>query len=161
MAIRFPHALSRRLGAAIWAGWCVAAAAAPAAAAPHKARVSADLADHLSAGSQSIRVIVHGTRAEVDAVAARYNLTVARYLSSGAVFVVNAGQLEALRDDETQDHLSGDIRIKSSVDASVIEAIGVDQVWAGSGGLPALTGRGVTVAVIDSGIDTRHNALRR
>ena len=32
-------------------------------------------------------------------------------------------------------------------------------MWAGSGGAPALTGRGITVAVIDSGIDTRHNAL--
>src|SRR5207253_1270435 len=53
-----------------------------------------------------------------------------------------------------------DIRIKSSVDASVIEAIGVDQVWAGSDDLPALTGKGVTVAVIDSGMDLRHNALR-
>ena len=26
--------------------------------------------------------------------------------------------------------------------------------------LPPLSGRGVTVAVIDSGIDTRHNALK-
>ena len=39
-------------------------------------------------------------------------------------------------------------------------AIGADQVWAGSDEVPALTGKGITVAVIDSGIDTRHNALR-
>ena len=30
--------------------------------AAHKARLSADLADHLTAGSQTIDVIVHGTR---------------------------------------------------------------------------------------------------
>src|SRR4051812_43075689 len=96
------------------------AAAVPAAASGgangHRARVSADLADHLNAGSQTIRVIVHGTRSEVDALAARYNLRIGRYLTSGAVFIVNAGQLEAMRDDDTQDHLSGDIRLESSVD---------------------------------------------
>jgi len=42
-------------------------AAAPAAAGPHRARVSADLTDHLTAGSQNIDVIVHGDKAEVDA----------------------------------------------------------------------------------------------
>ena len=40
------------------------------------------------------------------------------------------------------------------------EGIGVDQVWAGVGALPRLTGRGVTVAVIDSGFDPRHLALK-
>jgi serine protease AprX len=127
----------------------------------HRARVSDDLSDHLSAGSQAIRVIAHGERSEMDALAARYNLRIARYLKSGAVFQLNAGQLEALRQDETQDHLSGDIRLRSSVDAMTAESIGADQVWAGSDELPGLSGAGVTVAVIDSGIDTRHAALRR
>ena len=40
------------------------------------------------------------------------------------------------------------------------ESIGADQVWAGAGDLPKLSGKGVTVAVIDSGIDPKHNALR-
>lgn len=135
-------------------------AAVPAAAGAHKARLSADLADHLSAGSQSIRVIVHGTRAEVDALAARYNLRIVRYLQSGAVFLVNAGQLAAIRQDETQDHLSGDIRIQSSVSAADVESVGADQVWAGSDAVQAQSGRGVSVAVIDSGINATHNALK-
>jgi len=149
------------------AGFVVATvfAAAPASAeggsGSHRARLSADLADHLSAGSQAIRVIVHGERSEMDALAARYNLTIARYLKSGAVFLVNAGQLEALRQDDTQDHLSGDVRLQSSVDPLMAESIGADQVWAGLDNLPRLTGAGVSVAVIDSGIDTRHAALRR
>ena len=159
MATRPPHTLSRRLAAGVLTVCCLLAAAAPAVAAS-PARLSADLVDHLNAGSQTIRVIVHGTRAGVDALAARYNLTVARYLRDGAVLVVNAGQLAALRDDGSQDHLSGDIRLKSSVDASVIEAIGADQVWAGSDNVPALTGKGIGVAVIDSGMDLRHNALK-
>jgi serine protease AprX len=140
-------------------------AAAPAAAAggsgSHRARLSADLADHLNVGSQTIRVIVHGERSEMDALAARYNLRIARYLKSGAVFVVNAGQLEALRQDDTQDHLSGDVRLQSSVDPMMAESIGADQVWAGIDDLPALTGAGISVAIIDSGIDTRHAALKR
>jgi serine protease AprX len=150
--------------ASLTAAWFIGLtlAAAPAAAAGgHRARVSADLADHLNVGSQAIRVIVHGERSEIDALAARYNLRVARYLKSGAVFVVNAGQLEALRQDDTQDHLSGDIRLRSSVDAMMAESIGADQVWAGSDDLPALSGEGISVAVIDSGIDMRHAALRR
>ena len=42
------------------------------------------------------------------------------------------------------------------------EAIGADQVWEGVGNLPRLTGAGVTVAVIDSGINSRikANALK-
>ena len=168
MVHRIPHSppvptVSAIVRAVIGLAVCCVCSA-PAAAAPspaHKARVSADLEDHIVAGSQTIRVIVHGTRSEVEAVTARYNLRIARYMKSGAVLEVNAGQLAALRDDETMDHLSGDIRITSSVDATAIEAIGVDQVWAGAGDVPALTGKGVTVAVIDSGIDTRHNALRK
>jgi len=53
------------------------------------------------------------------------------------------------------------VRIKSSAAEVTAEAIGADQVWSGLGKVPALSGRGVTVAVIDSGIDTRHDALAR
>jgi serine protease AprX len=117
------------------------------------------LADHLAFGSQSIDVIVHGDSAQVDAIAARYNLVIGRRMKSGAVLRVNAGQLDALQKDPDVDHLSGDLPIRSSM-ATTNVAIGADQVWAGSEDLPSLTGRGVTVAVIDSGIDTRHPALR-
>jgi serine protease AprX len=148
----------RRSMAVLALAACVSLVAAPAAA-QHRARLSADLADHLAAGSQTINVIVHGDQATVDALATRYNVTVKRYLSEGAVLQVNAGQLAALRDDADVDHLSGDVRIKSSVADVTAESIGADQVWAGMGALPPLSGKGVTVAVIDSGIDTRHNAL--
>jgi serine protease AprX len=150
--------VSRSLTAAL-VGASLLLAPAPAAAAAHSARLSADLADHLAVGSQTIRVIVHGSRTEVDALAQRYNLTIARYMQSGAVFLVNAGQLAAMRQDEGQDHLSGDIRIQSSVDAADVESIGADQVWAGSNEVRPQSGRGITVAVIDSGINTRHKAF--
>jgi serine protease AprX len=128
--------------------------------AEHRARLSADLADHLAAGSQSIDVIVHGDRAAVDALASRYNVVVKRHMKSGGVLRVNAGQLDALQRDPDVDHLSGDIPLRPSMAITNV-AIGADQVWAGDGDLPGLTGRGVTVAVIDSGISDRHSALRR
>ena len=135
-------------------------AGAPAAyAAGHRARLSADLQDHLQAGAQAIEVIVHGDRATVDAVAARYNLVVARYLASGAVLRVTAGQLAAMQQDEGLDHLSGNTPIRAS-DVVTAESTGADQVWAGSTDVPSLTGARVTVAVIDSGIDATHAAFR-
>jgi len=158
MVTEIANAPSRLVRQTIAAALVVAATAAPAYA-QHRARLSADLADHLAFGSQSIDVIVHGDSAQVDAVAARYNLVIARRMKSGAVLRVNAGQLDALDKDIDIDHLSGDLPIRSSM-ATTNVAIGADQVWAGAEDLPSLTGRGVTVAVIDSGIDTRHPALR-
>ena len=115
-------------------------AALPAAAQGHRARVSADLADHLTAGSQNIDVIVHGTPAEVAAIAKRYNVKITKNLETGAVLHVNAGQLDALQQDPDVDHLSGDIRIQSSSDVTA-ESIGADQVWAGTGALQPQSGR--------------------
>src|SRR5262249_37541626 len=73
--------------------------AGTAAAQGRQARMSADLVDHLRAGSQAIDVIVHGDRATVDALAARYNVAVKKYLKDGAVLRVTAGQLDAIRQD--------------------------------------------------------------
>ena len=138
--------------------WCVtagAAASAESAGSAHRARVSADLADHLAAGSQSIRVIVHGSKGDVDSLAA---LQPARE-------AVSAERRGARRDGRPAggaarrrdvDHLSGDIR---------------DPIERGRGrrrraSAPIRCGparatcrrsrQGRTVAVIDSGIDTRH-----
>src|SRR6516162_5249895 len=80
----------------------------------HRARLSADLADHLAAGSASAEVIVDGDKATVDRLAARYNLVVKRYMKSGGVLRVNAGQLSALQADDEVEHLSGDIKYRSS-----------------------------------------------
>jgi serine protease AprX len=145
---------------------CAGTVTPAAAQSPHRARLSADLADHLAAGSPTIEVIVDSDQATVDRLARQYNLVVKRTLRrGGAVLTVNAGQLAALQADETVDNLSGNIRYKTSssptgqVDA-MAEGIGADQVWAGAGNLPKLSGKGVTVAVIDSGFDPKHFALK-
>jgi len=154
---RFVNARRVSSRAAAGAGFAIllVVSAVPVGAA-HRARLSADLAYHLTAGSSSISVIVHGTKAEVDALASRYNLTVKRRLKSGAVLQVTAGQLDALAQDESVDHLSGDVPIRAS-DVTT-QAIGADQVWEGVGDLPKISGAGVTVAVIDSGINLRVEA---
>jgi len=137
----------------------VLAFSTPALAA-HRARLSADLADRLAGGSQAIDVIVHGAPNDIAALASRYGVKVKRTLRSGAVLSVTAGQLDALAADESIDHLSGDVKIRSSMDDVTSTSIGADQVWDGGGDFPALSGSGVSVAVIDSGIDTKHKALK-
>ena len=155
---RIPARLRRVVTVATTLTFVSILVAGPADAQAHRARLSADLADHLAAGSASIDVIVHGTRAEVDALARRYNVRVKRYLRSGAVLRVTAGQLDALQQDETLEHLSADVPIRSIGDVTA-QTIGADQVWAGGEGVPSLSGAGVGVAVIDSGVDANHAAL--
>ena len=131
-----------------------------AAAGGHRARLSADLRITSRPDPRRSTSSCTATRRTVDALAARYNLVVKRYLTSGAVLRVTAGQLAALR--RRRDGRSSVGRHPDSRAADVTaESIGADQVWAGAGDLPALDGAGVGVAVIDSGIDTRHNALKK
>ena len=69
-------AVARRIARTALAAFVVMSLGSSPAFAARHARLSADLEDHLTAGSQTIAVIVHGTRAEVDALASRYNLPV-------------------------------------------------------------------------------------
>ncbi|PYR30122.1 MAG: hypothetical protein DMF92_09550, partial [Acidobacteria bacterium] len=138
--------------------FCIATT--PPALAQHRARLSADLADHMAVQSQTIDVIVHGDQPTVDAMATSVNVPVKRYLKrGGAVLRLTAGQLAALQADPAVDHLSGDAPIHSVADVTAL-SIGADQAWAGANALRSLSGKGVGVAVIDSGIDSTHNALK-
>ena len=149
----------RPLARAALAALLLLTAGAIPALANHRARLSADLASDLASQSAAIDVIVHGDGPSVDTLAQRYNLVVKRRLKSGAVLRVTAGQLDALQRDPEVDHLSGDVLIRPSMAVTNV-AIGADQAWAGTERLPSLTGKGVAVAVIDSGIDARHQALK-
>src|SRR5471032_2862163 len=58
----------------------------------HRAHISNDLQQHIDAGDATgTTVIVSGTAAQVDAIAARHGLRVRRRLTSGAVLDVPAG----------------------------------------------------------------------
>jgi serine protease AprX len=131
-------------------------AAAPDAHAQRRARLSADLADPTARGA-SVDVIVHGTPEQVQTLAGRYNLRVKRQLRSGAVLQVTPGQLEALETDGTQEHLSSDAPVRAMGDVTAA-TIGLDRLLRAEG-LGRLSGKGIGVAVIDSGIDPTHVAL--
>ena len=100
--------------------------AAPAAAAGHRARMGTDLEHQLSAGAQTIDVIVHGTAADVDQLARRYNLSVKHLLKDGAVLRVTAGQLDALSQDSAVDHLAA--RDARSLARLLLEARTLDEI---------------------------------
>src|SRR6476620_833618 len=129
------------------------------ASAQHRARLSQDLADRIaSATNESTSVIVSGSESAVQTLAVRYGARLKKTVRGGGVLEVTGGQLAALSADPDVDHLSGDVRVQRMM-AVTTEATGARQVWAGVAGLGGLTGRGIGVAVIDSGV-APHSALR-
>lgn len=123
------------------------------------ARLSADLTELLAENASSIDVIVHGSPGEVAALASKYGGRVIKYLTAGGgVLRVTAEQLRALQQDGSQDHLSSDVPIVSSAILPA-QSIRADSVWAGSDGVPPLSGAGIGIAIIDSGIDDEHETL--
>jgi serine protease AprX len=125
----------------------------------HRAHLSADLQQHLEAGdSAPTTVILSGTSDQIAAVAARHSLRIRRLLASGAVVDVPAGALDALAADADVPQVSGDHVTRGQM-AVTDTSIGADQVWAGvdigaggNGFSHPTTGRGVGVAILDSGV---------
>ena len=138
----------------------VSVVCAASAEAGHRARLSRDLAERIAAGrADTVRLIVNGSDADVTAIASRHGARVAKRLRGAAVLEVPGHALDAMAQDPSVAHLSGDVPVRRLM-AVTTEAIGADQVWSGAlAGLEGLTGRGIGVAVIDSGI-ANHPALR-
>ncbi|HEV3139072.1 MAG TPA: S8 family peptidase, partial [Vicinamibacterales bacterium] len=134
--------------------------------AAHRARLSADLTEHLSRATKvRKRVIVSGSDQEVDALAARHHLLLVHRGSAGAVLLANSAELAELAADPALGHLSGDVPVRNWLAISN-QATAADQVrkgYAGGlfgiGAIAAVNGKGVGVAVIDSGINAQHTAL--
>lgn len=129
----------------------------------HRAKLSSDLLSFESRRTSArTRVIVRGSRMELEALASRHGLAVARWLGDSAVLLANSAQISALASE--RDVLSGDAPVAPFMDVSE-SSTAADQVQAGEPGLllgigafPGVTGTGVTVAVVDSGISA-HPAL--
>lgn len=129
------------------------------------ASLSGDLLALLFAGStQDVRAIVRGDVAAIQQAAAVAGLPVLRVLDGYVVVQGNPSELSALRQLTGIKGISLD-NIVSSFTTVDSKAIAADQARAaqpgllGIGGYPAVTGKGVGVAVIDSGIQTTHAAL--
>ena len=131
---------------------------------PPLATLSADLVALLESGSTTaVRVIVRGARADVEAAAARLGLPVLRRLDQFVVVIADAGGIRRLREAPGIQAISGDLPV-IAVMSVADRALAADQARAGSQpklGLQeyrGVTGRGVGVAIVDSGIAT-HSAL--
>ena len=136
----------------------LALCATTAEAGPHHARLSKDLESRIAAArGEPATVIVSGTNEQVRSLATRYGAVVKKSIRGGAVLELTEGQLEALSDDPSVDHLSGDTRVQRM--AVTNDTTGATQVWSGIAGLSGFTGRGIGVVVIDSGV-AAHAALR-
>ena len=124
----------------------------------HRAHLSDDLLRHESRRTDSrARVIVHGTRSQLEALADRHHLEVVRWLDKGAVMRASSDQVSELAADHGVDHLSGDPLVAPAMTISD-QSTFADRAWAGAPGLlgigaiPGVNGAGVAVAVVDSGI---------
>jgi serine protease AprX len=129
----------------------------------HRAKVSSDLLSFESRRTTArTRVIVRGSRMEIEALASRQGVGIARWLGDSAVLLANSAQVSALAAE--RDVLSGDLPVGPFMDVST-SSTASDQVRTGYGGLllglgaiPGVTGAGVTVAILDTGI-APHPAL--
>jgi serine protease AprX len=139
----------------------VAVAAAPAVAQSYHARVSRDIADRLARHlDEPTSVIVAADEALIEQIAVRYGARVTKRVRGGAVMAVTGGQLEGLAQDPDIAHIAGDVPV-FRMSAEVTAATGADQAWAGIAGLAGVTGRGVGIAVIDSGVAPQSTAHAR
>jgi serine protease AprX len=131
----------------------------------HRAHLSDDLLGHLASGTGArTRVIVHGDATALAALTTRHHVQVLKQLAGGAVISASSAELDEIASDAAYDHLSGDPFVRVGMSVSN-QATAADQVRAGvAGGLlgigaiPGVTGQGIGVAIVDSGISP-HAAL--
>lgn len=121
-----------------------------------RARLSSDLRQRLDNGNpRDESVILTASAARIQRIAARHGLTVTKWLDHGAVLAVPAHAVAGLADDVDVDQLASNQTLRAQ-DAVTNETIGADLVQAGTwnadGGGKAYDGRGVGVALVDSGV---------
>ncbi|TFV86903.1 peptidase S8 [Blastococcus sp. CT_GayMR20] len=158
------RSIRRALGAGSLTVVATALAVAPASAAPSAAPVQDFLAQQLSTLSGATTLMVHGTdiaaaRAAVGATGMR---TVTEFERIGVVVASGtADQIEAARTQPGVVYLEGNTPISFSQETSNTATRGAvaEQTFTGANGR-ALDGSGVSVAVIDSGIDPTHPYFR-
>ena len=107
----------------------------------------------LTGDTEVTSVIVTGSSERIARVAARHGLRVRKVLETGAVLEVPAGTLDAVASDSEVDQLSTNYLVEAHMGVTN-QTIGADVVQAGgwAPGIGALTGAGIGVAVIDSGV---------
>ena len=130
--------------------------------------LSQELTNFLAGRSDgTVRVIAVGDPSRARSAGRRVGAREHRALAQGVALEVSRDQLRQLVDEGEVQHFSPDLPVVTTMDVTN-PSTGADQVWAGWGGLVlglgsfrGVTGQGVGVAVVDSGIAVRHAALSR
>lgn len=148
------------MGVAALATTASLAAPTTAGAAEDRANVSAHLAERLDSMSGPAAVMVHGGTLEQAraAVAATGMTAVTSFDKIGVVVATGtASQIQAVRSEPGVTFVEGNQKIELFQDSSNVATRGYEatQTVTGADGTK-LTGNGVSVAVIDSGIDPTH-----
>jgi len=122
------------------------------ASAQHRARLSQDLAEKLAAQSGATLHVIASLEGErLTKAAARYGLKVHKRLDGASVLQGTDAQIDRAAGDPDFEHLSLDAPVTAQMSVTR-EAIGASRAYGGFGGVPGLTGAGVVVAIIDSGV---------
>ena len=101
----------------------------------HRAHLSDDLLRLEAVRSpQKTRVIIHGSRTDLETLARRHGVGIVRWLDGGAVFSANGHDLARLAADDLIDHLSDDPVVQTSMSISNKSTLAA-QTRAGSPGL--------------------------
>ena len=137
----------------------------PHGAEDQRPHLSDDLLEHVARHTSArTRVIVHGDADALATLTTKHHVSVLRTLAGGAVISANSAELAEVAADSAIEHLSGDPLVKVGMSVSN-QATAADQVRAGvAGGLlgigaiPGVSGQGIGVAIVDSGISP-HAAL--
>ncbi len=122
--------------------------------AQRRARMSQPVAEHVAElRSESLNVLYEGPQAEVDRLAQTYGVDIVRRLEMGAVLSGSGHELMSLSTDRGVRALHEDGLVFSTM-ATAARSTGASDLWRtpGGSGFGGYTGRGVTVALIDSGV---------
>lgn len=117
----------------------------------------------LPQGDRRVRVIAQADAQGLGSLRTRFGRALRRELPGAVVLEVTPQELRQLAADASVAHLSGDLPVSAGM-AVTNKVTGAEQVWGGSESLlglvdsPGYTGRGVGVAIVDSGI-APHSAL--
>ena len=156
--MRVPRNIFKVLALALWLSVSVSGQAPLAS-------LSGDLLALLLGGStEDVRAIVRGDVAVIKDVAARDGLPVLRELDGMVVVQATPTELSLLRQVAgikaiSRDNLVTPFMVTSQKAMAADQARAAQPGLLGLGGYPAVTGKGVGVAVIDSGIAAAHAAL--
>ena len=135
---------------AVWLLWAMVGVAIADSPRGFRARVAADVADRVARGERS-QLILPGSPDAVQALIERHGLQVERRLRSGAVVSVDQATMASLSADPAVSALAADRPVYSTMSVTT-EATGAQQVWAGLEQVGRYTGRGIGIAMIDSGL---------